>query len=73
MTSVTYHHPSRRELLGPLFARLDRVRAAQSSLHSLVESHDTTPAMVAAALEALQRDLLLALREAESVEERVKR
>jgi hypothetical protein len=73
MSSVTYHHPSRRELLGTLFARLDRVQAASSTLKSLAESRDATAATLGDSLEALQRDLLLAVREAESVEARITR
>jgi hypothetical protein len=73
MSSVTYHHPSRGEMLAGLFARLDRVQAASSTLKSLAESRGTTAATLGDSLEALQRDLLLAVREAESVEARIKR
>jgi hypothetical protein len=74
MTSATYyHHPSRREMLGALFARLERVRAAGGSVRSLADAHDATATTLADALESLERDLLLAAREAESVRARIKR
>jgi hypothetical protein len=73
MTIATYHHPSRREILADLMTRLQRVEAAGGTLKSLAEMHETSPTMLADALQALEHDLLLACREAESARARIKR
>ena len=65
MTSPTHHPPSSREILGDLFNRLARVEAAAGSLRSLSDMHSTGPAMLADALQGLERDLRLAAGEAD--------
>ena len=71
MTPVTYHHPSRREILTALLNRLSRVEAAGGTLKSLADMNHTDSATLADALESLQRDLLLAAREAEAARARI--
>ena len=73
MTTASYHHPSRREILSELLQRLTRVRAASHTIQSLANSQDTTATTLADALESLEHDLLLAAREAESAKARIKR
>ncbi|HEX6026426.1 MAG TPA: hypothetical protein VFZ00_30805 [Solirubrobacter sp.] len=73
MSPVSYHHPSRREILGDLFHRLARVDAAGHTIQSLANSPDTTAITLADALESLEHDLLLAAREVESVKARITR
>jgi hypothetical protein len=73
MTIATYHDPSRREILAGLMTRLQRVEAAGGSLKSLAGMHETSATMLTDALEALGRDLLLAMRETESARERIRR
>ena len=71
MTSPTRHPPSPREILAELFDRLSRVQAAAGSLRSLTDMHSTAPAMLAVALQGLERDLLLAAGEADSAAARM--
>ena len=73
MPTVSYHHPSQREILSDLLQRLTRVRAASHTIQSLANSQDTTATTLADALESLEHDLLLAAREAESAKARIKR
>jgi hypothetical protein len=63
MTGATYHHPSRRQQLDELMARLARVHAAGESLRTLVGLNHTSTSTIAAALESLEHELLLAARE----------
>jgi hypothetical protein len=73
MTSVSYHHPSRREILGDVFHRLSRVRAATHTIQSLANTPDTPATTLADALESLEHDLLLAAREVDAAKARIKR
>jgi hypothetical protein len=65
MTSVSYHHPSRREILSDLFDRLGRVQAAAGTVRALVRAQDSSSTTLCDALQALERDLTLAAHEAE--------
>ena len=71
MASPTHHPPSSREILGELFDWLARVQAAAGSLRSLSDMHSTAPAMLADALQGLERDLRLAAAEADSAAARM--
>jgi hypothetical protein len=73
MTSAAYHHPTRREQAGALFDRLARVQAASGSVRSLVGAQDSSSSALAGALLALERDLELALRDAEALREQLTR
>ncbi|HEY6886919.1 MAG TPA: hypothetical protein VI300_04040 [Solirubrobacter sp.] len=73
MTHVTYHHPSSREIVSDLFTRLRRVDAAGNTVAALAETPGTPESMLADSLQALEHDLLLALRAAESARERITR
>jgi hypothetical protein len=73
MTTETSHQPSRREILADLMSRLARVQAAGGTLKSFADSNHTGAATLADALESLQRDLLLAAREAEAARARIVR
>ena len=66
MTTAAYHPPTRREIVSELLSRLKRVEAAGNTVASLTATHGTSSSMVADALQSLERDLLLALRESES-------
>jgi hypothetical protein len=70
MTHVTYHHPSSREIVSDLFSRLRRVDAAGNTVAALAETHGTET-MLSDSLQALEHDLLMALRAAESARERI--
>ena len=66
MTAAAYHHPSRREILSDLFARLSRVQAATGTVRALVRAQDSSATTLSDALQALERDLALAARDAET-------
>jgi len=73
MTTAGQYPTSRREILSELFDRLRRVQAAGGTVKSLVTSADSTTATLTDALQALERDLLLAERESEAARERLMR
>lgn len=62
MTATTVHHPSHREILGELFERLARLRAAVDSLRLLADLQATTSPTLTDALRSLEHDLVLASR-----------
>jgi hypothetical protein len=72
MPPVSYHHPTRRELTDDLFDRLRRVTAATGTVAALVRGNDTSTTDLTDALQALERDLLLAMHEAERARNRLK-
>jgi hypothetical protein len=71
MTTAAYHQPSRREIVSELLSRLKRIEAAGNSVGALTTAHGTSSSMLADALQSLERDLLLALRESESARGRI--
>jgi hypothetical protein len=71
MTTAAYHHPSRREILSELEDRLKRVDAAGQTVASLAGASGTPSTMLGDAIASLERDLTLALREAEAARERI--
>lgn len=71
MITDTYHDPTRRELLAPMGDRLVRVQAAADTVRSLADMRSTSDVLLADALHALERDLLLAAREAGSAAARI--
>jgi hypothetical protein len=73
MSGATYHHPSKREQVAGLMTRLARVQAAGESLRTLVDLNHTGTSTVAAALETLEHELLLAAREADAARARITR
>jgi len=73
MTAAHHHHPCSREQLTELLSRLRRVDAARHTLTALMTTHTTSDVMLADAVQALEHDLALALREAESARERIAR
>jgi hypothetical protein len=73
MTTAAYHHSSSRETLSELLTRLKRVHAAGDSVAALASTPDTPATLLAAALESLEHDLTLALREAERAREFITR
>jgi hypothetical protein len=73
MTTAAYHHPSRREIVSELLSRLKRVQAAGNTVAALTTAHGTSSSTLEDALQSLERDLLLALRESESARERITR
>ncbi len=73
MTTVTRPQPSsRREILADLFDRLKRVQAAGGTVGALAEGRDATADTLRDALHALERDLLLAARQAERARLQIK-
>jgi hypothetical protein len=73
MTTAAYHHPSRREIVAELLVRLKRVDAASNTVAALTTVHEPSSAMLADALQSLERDLLLAIRASESARARITR
>jgi hypothetical protein len=71
MTGTAYHHPSHREMLTDLMGRLSRVQAAGESLRTMTDMNHAGTSTVAAALEALEHELLLAARETDAARARI--
>ena len=71
MTTETHHPPTRREILAPVTDRLARVQAAADSARSLADMRSTSDELIADALHALERDLVLAAREVGNAAQRI--
>jgi hypothetical protein len=71
MTTASYHVPPRREVLGDLFDRLTRIQAATATVRALVGA-DSTDTTLCDALQALEHDLLLAMRASETARGRLR-
>jgi hypothetical protein len=72
MTTAAYH-PSPHEHVAELLSRLRRVDAAGNTVGALATMNGTSSAMLGDALNSLEHDLQLALREAGSARERITR
>lgn len=72
MPTVPYHHPTRREITSDLFDQLRRVHAATDTLSALVRTPEASPVTLTDALQALERDLVLAAQDAERARARLR-
>ena len=72
MAAAPYHRPTRREITSDLFDRLRRVTAATGTLSALLRTSETSAVALTDALQALERDLVLAAPDAERARSRLR-